>query len=350
MSRMRFLSAVPLALILALALLALSAHDYWTSPDLSTRALAGLSAGLLGALAALRLGRPRVRPVPAAAEIPAPARAPLAFEAVRPAGDRKASREPAPTTVLVIDGHDESRELLARGLAREGVHVITAADWEQGLRRARDVRPDLITLDALLPESDAWAMLRALKEDAETAHIPVIMTTLQNERTDAEEPSSHECLPLPVEPARLLGALGRHRAGDGDASVLLVVEDAALRSDLAEMLGGHGWMVMEAEGPRLGLQLLAGALPDVVVLHLDVPGRQGAEFLAALRGQPSWSGIPVVALSARELSGEERSALEGRAARVFQKSALSSHELARQIQGLLAGGRGAAPARRADAS
>jgi DNA-binding NarL/FixJ family response regulator len=109
-------------------------------------------------------------------------------------------------------------------------------------------------------------------------------------------------------------------------------------------------MVMEAEGPRLGLQLLAGALPDVVVLHLDGPGRQGADFLAALRGQASWSGIPVVALSGRELSAEERSALEGRAARVFQKSALSSHELARQIQGLLAGGRGTAPARRADAS
>jgi hypothetical protein len=72
--------------------------------------------------------------------------------------------------------------------------------------------------------------------------------------------------------------------------------------------------------------------------------------MAALRGQAAWSGIPIVALSARELAPEERAALEGRSARVFQKSALSSHELARQIRGLLAGGRPPAPARRADAS
>jgi CheY-like chemotaxis protein len=280
-------------------------------------------------------------------------RTPLAFDSTvrQPVpGDKKAIREGPPTTVLVIDGHDESRELLARGLAREGVHVITAADWEQGLRRARDVRPDLITLDALLPESDAWAMLRALKEDAETAHIPVIMTTLQNEREDGEEAAAHDYLPVPVEPDRLLSTLGRHRLGGADASVLLVAEDAALRGGLVELLTRNGWMVMEAENARLGIQMLTGALPDVVVLHLDAPGRHGAEFLSALKGQPARNGIPIVVLTARELSLDERAALEGRAPRVFQKSALSSQELARQIRGLLAGGRGTLPARRAGAS
>jgi CheY-like chemotaxis protein len=305
-------------------------------------------------VAALRLGRRRSQPARVQPpDAPAPARTPLAFDSTvrQPVpGDKKAIREGPPTTVLVIDGHDESRELLAGGLAREGVHVITAADWEQGLRRARDVRPDLITLDALLPESDAWAMLRALKEDAETAHIPVIMTTLQNERAGGEEAAAHDYLPVPVEPDRLLSTLGRHRLAGSDASVLLVGEDAALRVGLVELLTRNGWMVMEAENARLGIQLLTGALPDVVVLHLDAPGRHGAEFLSALKGQPAWNGIPIVVLSARELSPEERAALEERAPRVFQKSALSSQELARQIRGLLAGGRGTAPARRAGAS
>lgn len=350
----RFSSASPLALILALVLFALSAHDYWTSRERRTRAVAGLGAGFLGVVAALRLGRRRSQPVLVQpADAPAPARTPLAFDSMvrQPVpGDKKAIREGPPTTVLVIDGHDESRELLARGLAREGVHVITAADWEQGLRRARDVRPDLITLDALLPESDAWAMLRALKEDAETAHIPVIMTTLQNERAGGEEAAAHDYLPVPVEPDRLLSTLGRHRLGAADASVLLVAEDAALRGGLVELLTRNGWMVMEAENAHLGIQLLTGALPDVVVLHLDAPGRHGAEFLSAVKGQPAWNGIPIVVLSSRELSLDERAALEGRAPRVFQKSALSSQELARQIRGLLAGGRGTLPARRAGAS
>jgi DNA-binding response OmpR family regulator len=325
----------------------LFARDLWSADDGLSRALAalGVLAGLCGVLAALRIGR-HSRP----ALVP-PSEPPLAFEPVaRPAapGERRPAPERAPTTVLVIDGHDETRELLARGLAREGVHVITAADWEQGLRRARDVGPDLITLDALLPETDAWAMLRALKEDALTAQIPVIMTTLQSERGTGEATAAFDYLPLPFDPERLSSALRRYWPRHGDATVLVVAGDAALRNGLAELLGAQGWMVLEAESSRLGLQLLAGALPDVVVLELDAAGAQGPEFLAALRGQPAWSAIPVVAVGLREPSVEERQALEGRAPRVFQKSALSSHELARQIRGLL--GRGSPPARRADAS
>lgn len=338
-----------LSLFLGLALLALSLYVVWTAREGRARALAGLSllVAVVGVAVALRSGSRRAAP----AGLPA-AEPPLAFEPQpRPANtvERKEPREAAPTTVLVIDGHDDSRELLARGLAREGVHVITAADWEQGLRRARDVRPDLITLDALLPERDAWAMLRALKDDAETAHIPVIMTTLQSE-PGLETAVAYDYLPMPCEPERLLHALARHRHGQGDATVLLIAGDAALRSYLAGILGRNGWMVMQAESARLGLQLLAGALPDVVVLDLGGVGGPGSEFLSALKGRPAWSAIPVVALKAVEPSPDERAALEGRPPRVFQKSALSSHELARQIRGLLENDRLATSGRRADAS
>src|SRR5262245_26037658 len=175
--RTRFKGSTAVTLALALAVVTLCARDFGSATDDASRLLAalGVLAGLAGAATALRVGRRPARP----ALVP-PAEPPLAFEAApRPTAgaEKRPAREGAPTTVLVIDGHDESRELLARGLAREGVHVITAGDWEQGLRRARDVRPDLITLDALLPETDAWAMLRALKDDAQTAQIPVIMTT-----------------------------------------------------------------------------------------------------------------------------------------------------------------------------
>lgn len=271
--------------------------------------------------------------VSVAARPPSPSAAPPRAEAAVP-------------TVLVIDDDDETRELLARGLAREGFHVVTAADWEQGLRRAREVGPDLITLDALMPDTDGWTVLRALKDDAEMAHIPVVMTTLVSEGR-AVEPRLPEYLLKPLAPERLAAVVGPQRAAE--PAVLIVGEDVEARQQLLAALQPHGWLVLEAESAEAAQQLMAGALPDVVLIDYDGALRPGVEFLEALRGNTAWSEIPVVVLSACELRTEERALIEAPGPRVFQKSALSSRELARQIRSLLAGGRELA-ARRAGAS
>lgn len=249
-------------------------------------------------------------------------------------------------TVLVIDDDDETRELLARGLAREGFHVVTAADCEQGIRRSRELRPDLITLDAQMPEADGWTVLRALKDDEELANIPVVMTTLVNERSDSPR-RTLDYLLKPVDPDRL-GAVLAGRL-EGEASILVVSQDEAVRQAATAALAPRGWMVLEADGPETALQLLAGALPDIVLFDFDLPRGQ-AEFVDALRSHPAWSEIPLLILSSSEISPEQRLTLEERPLRFFQKSALSSQELARQIRGLLDGGRRSAAARRADAS
>lgn len=328
-----------------------------TTEELRRRSFAvaglGASIALLGLLLAALVGRPRAtvgavasepgnepaRPAPPAL-VSAPARAPGTSAPARADG--------AVQTVLVIDDDDDTRELLARGLAREGFHVVTAADWEQGLRRAREVRPDLITLDALMPDTDGWAVLRALKEDAEIAQIPVVMTTLVSDRAGAEG-RRLDYLLKPLDPERLAAIVGPHVAAGSEASVLVVGGDQALRWQLRAALPPRGWLVLEAESADAALQLMAGALPDVVLIDFDGEDRPGVEFLEALRGQATWSEIPVVVLSASELGPEERAAIEAPAPRVFQKSALSSHELARQIRGLLDGGR-ERTARRAGAS
>jgi CheY-like chemotaxis protein len=250
-------------------------------------------------------------------------------------------------TVLVIDDDDETRELLARGLAREGFHIVTAADCEQGIRRAREVRPDLITLDAQMPEADGWTVLRALKEDEELSNIPVVMTTLVNERSDGQR-RTLDYLSKPIDPERLAAILqSRHAAGE--ASILVVAQDAALRQAAGAILAPRGWMVLEADGPDTALQLLAGALPDVVLFDFDLPRGQ-LEFVDSLKSHPAWCEIPLVIVSSAELSAEQRVSLEERPLRFFQKSALSSQELARQIRGLLDGERRSAATRRADAS
>jgi CheY-like chemotaxis protein len=249
-------------------------------------------------------------------------------------------------TVLVIDDDDETRELLARGLAREGFHVVTAADCEQGIRRSREVRPDLITLDAQMPEADGWTVLRALKDDEELSKIPVVMTTLVNERQDSHR-RSLDYLLKPLDPGHLTGVLAGRL--EGESSILLVSQDEPMRQAATGALAPRGWMVLEADSPETALQLLAGALPDIVLFDFDLPRGQ-VEFVDALKSHPAWSEIPLVILSSSELTPEQRQALEERPLRFFQKSALSSQELARQIRGLLDGGRRSAAARRADAS
>lgn len=317
--------------------------------------LVGLSGAIgvlaLGAVLLSRQRRPHALVAVSVAEDEAlePAFAAAGGTAARPpaGGGHFFRSESTVATVLVIDDDDETRELLARGLAREGFHIVTAADCEQGIRRAREVRPDLITLDAQMPEADGWTVLRALKEDEELSNIPVVMTTLVNERSDTPR-RALDYLLKPIEPERLAAVLASRQAA-GEASILLVAQDEQLRQAASAILAPRGWMVLEADGPDAALQLLAGALPDVVLFDFDLPRGQ-VEFVDSLKSHPAWCEIPLLIVSSTELSPEQRVALEERPLRFFQKSALSSQELARQIRGLLDGERRSAATRRADAS
>jgi len=245
-----------------------------------------------------------------------PARAP------EPAGEGEgastATGEGA-ATVLVIDDDPAVRDLMSRSLSREGYQVVTAASGPAGLEIARARRPDVITLDVVMPGTDGWAVLTALKQDAALAAIPVIMVSIVDERTLGFALGAADYLTKPVDRERLLEVLRRH-VGTGEGRAVLVVEDdEATRAVLRRGLEGEAWRVVEAGNGREALAAFETAAPALILLDLMMPEMDGFEFLEALRGREAGPGVPVVVLTAKNLTAADRKRLNGGVARVVAK-------------------------------
>jgi CheY-like chemotaxis protein len=247
------------------------------------------------------------------------------------------SREPLPvdvaaSKVLVIDDDTAARDLMSRGLAKEGFQVFTAASGDEGIRMAKEVRPDVITLDVLMPGMDGWAVLRALKSDAEVADIPVIMVTMVDDKDMGHALGAADYLPKPIDRERLVTMLGRYRCPHPPCPILLVEDDAATREMIRRTLEQDGWTVCEAENGRVGLQRLAESRPELILLDLMMPEMDGFEFVAEMRRHEEWKGIPVVVVTARDVTAEDRIRLDGQVKKILQKGATSREELAREIR------------------
>jgi signal transduction histidine kinase/CheY-like chemotaxis protein len=248
------------------------------------------------------------------------------------------SRESVPArpvgTVLVIDDDREACELLARSLGKEGFRVVTAATGEEGLKAAREHRPDAITLDVLMPGMDGWAVLKTLKGDPEVAKVPVVMISMVDERDMGRALGAADYLPKPIDRERLAAVLKRFRGPVSPCPAVVIEDDPASREVLRRTLEQDGWKVCEAANGREGLELLAAGTPDLILLDLMMPEMDGFEFVDALRANEAWAGIPVVVVTARDLSGAERTRLESHVRKVLQKGALSRDALAREIRRL----------------
>jgi PAS domain S-box-containing protein len=255
------------------------------------------------------------------------------------------SAEPAPReeveprgaagTVLVIDDDAAARELVARFLEKQGLTVVPVADGAAGLAAARQHHPDVITLDVVMPGLDGWAVLTALKHDPATADIPVVMLSVVDEKNLGFALGASDYLTKPIERDRLLRVLRKYRRGrqKGAARRVLVVEDdAATRATIRRAMEREGWDVVEAEHGRAALQRTAERVPDLVLLDLMMPEMNGFEFLEALRERESWRAIPVVVITARELTDDDRRRLNGGVEQVVAKGGQGLDALAAVVR------------------
>ncbi len=239
---------------------------------------------------------------------------------------------PGGPAVLVIDDEPAARELMERFLTREGFRVVSAPGGEEGLRLARELRPHAITLDVMMPGMDGWAVLSALKADPELADIPVIMLTMVDDRNLGYALGASDYLTKPVDRERLIAVLRRYRR---DLPVLVVDDDAGFRELMRRVLEREGYTVTEADNGRAGLAELREHLPGVILLDLMMPEMDGFEFLDEFRRHEAWRGIPIVVVTAKELSAEDHERLNGGVARILQKGASSRESLLTEVRELV---------------
>ena len=243
---------------------------------------------------------------------------------------------PTAGTVLIVDDDPATRDLLHRMLAKEGFRVLEAANGDAALALARADRPDVITLDVLMPGLDGWGVLAALKGDAALSGIPVVMLSVTDERHLGFSLGAAEYLTKPVERAQLSTVLAKYRRGAG-GSVLVVEDDADTRSVLRRSLEKDGWTVDEAENGRVGLERVARTAPAVVLLDLMMPEMDGFEFLEGLPAASPNPAPPVIVLTAKQLTDQDRQRLNGGVTRVLHKAGngRSGEELIAELRSLV---------------
>ena len=241
----------------------------------------------------------------------------------------------APGTVrriLVIDDDSGTRELLGRYLAQPGVEIVQAASGEEGIALARQATPDLITLDVRMPDLDGRAVLRVLKGDAGLCHIPVVMVSMEDFSEEWHDAGAEAFLTKPVDRARL-GELVRDflRPG-GDDSILLVDDNDGTRSLIARTLRESGLTVIEAEDGAGALESMRGHAPSLVLTDLIMPRMNGFDLLDEIHRDERLRDIPVIVMTALELTQQDRERLAGRAYWVMEKNPDMRAEILEQIR------------------
>jgi PAS domain S-box-containing protein len=266
-----------------------------------------------------------------------PARVELAKHAPsQPAGTGAALQgDGSAGTVLVIDDDPDARRLLRRLLATAGFHVEEAEDGASGLERARAIRPNAITLDVLMPRMDGWEVLKQLHADPTLADLPVIMVSVLGEQQLGLALGATEYLTKPIDRTQLRHILRRYAQAASNGPVLLVEDDPEMRRVLARALKKEGWQVREAENGHVALQRVAEERPSMILLDLVMPTMDGVEFITELRKTESYRSIPIVVVTAKDLTRAERKLLNGHVTDVLRKGAYSHDDLVRDIRMLV---------------
>jgi adenylate cyclase len=234
--------------------------------------------------------------------------------------------------ILVVDDDATARDLVARHLERAGFAVAAARGGQEGLRLVQELRPAAVTLDIMMPDLDGWTVLAAIKGDPALASTPVILISIVDQKNRGYALGAADYLVKPVDRAKLVETLA-HICGSSSGKALLVDDDKMVRRSVRQAMEPIGWKVTEAENGQIAIEALATAPPDVIILDLMMPKMDGFEFLDELRGRPDWQGIPVVIITAKDLTDEDRNRLNGGVERIIQKSDRDEmlHQLTREI-------------------
>ncbi len=213
---------------------------------------------------------------------------------------------PAGPWILVADDEPDVAHLFQHQLQREGYRVTVVTQGSQVVPVARQLQPELITLD-LLMEVDGLTVLRQLKADPETANIPVVIVSVVAEPERGLALGAADYLTKPLREGQLLASVRRvlERLGGGPRNKILVVDDEIdIVGWLKHSLTHYGYQVAEAYDGVQALEAVAAEKPDLILLDLKMPRMDGRTTIRRLREQEETRHIPIIVLSAH-LAGDE---------------------------------------------
>ena len=241
--------------------------------------------------------------------------------------------------VLVIDDDATARELIANHLREAGFSVATADGGREGLRRAEQLHPIAITLDVLMPDLDGWTVLAALRGNPELANIPVVIATITDQQRKGMTLGAAGYLTKPIDKDRLIALLRPFEVPARPTRVLIVEDDPAQRASIQSILEPQQWLVTEADNGRVALEQLMIEIPDIILLDLMMPEMDGFQVVTALRQRPEWRRIPIIVITALDLSVADRNRLNSGVEAILLKNSFEPTQLVQSVRQAVANAR-----------
>lgn len=239
--------------------------------------------------------------------------------------------------LLVIDDDPAIIDLMKWYAGKEHWSIASALNGKDGLRLAKEWRPHLITLDVLMPGMDGWSVLTSLKNDPELADIPVMMLSMTNDRSLGYALGASEFLTKPIQRERLMPVLSKYMPDPKAGSILVIEDDETTGEMMKKLLDREGYISSSAGNGRIALERMETAAPRLILLDLMMPEMDGFEFVTRLRKHENWSSIPVIVVTAKHITEEDRLRLNGYVSKIIQKGAFSKQELLQEISSLISG-------------
>ena len=238
-------------------------------------------------------------------------------------------------TILVIDDDPTIHDLLERFLSKKGFEVRTAKTGAEGVRLAKTLQPEAITLDVMMPGMDGWSVLTALKADPQTADIPTIMMTMVDDRSLGYALGATEYLLKPIDAKKLETVLDRFKPTSHSNSIMVVEDDPGIREILCRQLKAENWKVIEAENGKEALIKLQNCTPELILSDLMMPEMDGFELVHRLGKTEKFSSIPVIILTAKTITNRDRQKLHGGVSKIFEKGSYQRAVLFDEVSNLL---------------
>lgn len=234
-------------------------------------------------------------------------------------------------TLLIVDDDPKIHQEIQELLKGTGFHLLHAYNGEEGLSIARKNKPDVITLDVVMPLMDGWSVLSALKADSSLATIPVIVLSVMKENDLGFALGAVDSLPKPIEPNAFVKRIEQLVGNDQPKTILIVDDEANSRDIMKKAVTRAGWSAIEATNGIEAIAQLNTFIPSVIILDLMMPEMDGFAVIRELQLHEEWRNIPVLIVTSKDLSQEERNSLMKHSQAVMLKGTRTKNALLADI-------------------
>jgi PAS domain S-box-containing protein len=250
---------------------------------------------------------------------------------------------PGERIALVVEDDFKAADLIRVQLEAEGFRVRHAASAEAALVLAGEQPLSLITLDVMLPNMDGWEFLGRLKQMPALKHIPVVIVSIVADRNRGFALGAAAVMQKPISRQELYDSLvdlGLIPLTPGQALKVLVVDDDPKAVELVAVhIMGLASTVLRAYGGREAIATARRELPDLIVLDLMMPEVNGFDVVEALHGDPGTARIPILVVTAKQITSDERQRLNGFVAVVMEKAELTASRFSTEVRRAMSGRR-----------